>query len=203
MQNSSYDDIAGLIEACINKDTAAWAAFVRKYSGLIHFSIDNRVKQCGLTLPRHDIEDIMQDVLKSIWKNNRLEDVKNTRSIPYWLSIVAGNSAIGYIRRLKRRGLLNTVSLSGAADDPELPNLFYPNAELPPDELSRKEISEKILSAIDSLGDKEKLVLKLNVFHGKKYREIAEILNMPRGTVSSYLNRSKEKLKNDLKDFLK
>ena len=71
----------------------------------------------------------------------------------------------------------------------------------PSDELAKNELSKKIEEAVDALPTKEKLIIKLNLIYEKKYDEIAKILNLPKGTVSSYIKRAKEKLRCALKDF--
>ena len=71
----------------------------------------------------------------------------------------------------------------------------------PIDELTRNELSRKIDTAIELLPSKERLIIKLHLLHEKKYEEISDILNIPYGTVSSYIKRTKEKLRTALKDF--
>ena len=44
-----------IIEACSKKDLVAWSVLVKKYSGLIYVSIENRLKKYGLDASTHDI----------------------------------------------------------------------------------------------------------------------------------------------------
>ena len=69
------------------------------------------------------------------------------------------------------------------------------------DTLTQNDIAKKIDKFIETLPRKEKLIMKLNIYHNKKYHEIAEILNIPKGTVSSYMKRAKEKIRDGLKDL--
>ena len=201
MKNRRDREDMPLVEACIRGDLTAWSSLTKKYSDLIRASIEVRLKKYGFTLPRQDIEDIRQNVLESIWSGNKLESVKNRKSIAYWLAIVSGNAAIEYIRKKRIDQTLEPVSLSNELDKEELIGLI-PSPDLNPfDELARKEILNKIDRAFRSLTHGEKLVAKLNIYHGKKYYEIAEILNMPGGTVSSYLKRAKEKLREKLQNL--
>ena len=63
------------------------------------------------------------------------------------------------------------------------------------------ELETKIEKAIEELPAKEKLMIQLHLFHDKKYREIADMLDIPTGTVSSYIKRSKAYLKKSLKNL--
>lgn len=60
--------------------------------------------------------------------------------------------------------------------------------QLPPDPAREPEVAdlrERIEAAIDALADREREVLVLKEFEGLKYREIAELLGIPNGTVMS------------------
>ena len=180
-----------LVEACINKDGAAWATLVKKYSGLISASIANRLKKCGFDPLFEETEDIRQDLLASIWTKEKLAQIKNRKSIAHWLSIVSGNAAIEHMRKKLADKNPKLIPLT---DTPE-PD----NAPPAPERSGEKELSETIEFLIASLPAKERLITKLNIFHGMGYREIADMLNIPKGTVSSYIKRAKEKLRKKLK----
>lgn len=201
VEKESFKDDLKLVEACINRDITAWSSFIRKYSNLIFISIKNRLKKYGFTPPVQDMEDIRQNLLSSIWEGRKLDGVKNRKDISYWLSIVSGNMAIEYMRRKRRLEPGEMVSLNKEIDEKRL-SYFIRSAELNPlDRLVKDEVGQRIEFAIDSLPAKERLVAKLNILYDKKYREIADILNLPEGTVSSYMKRAKGKLKEALKDF--
>ena len=64
-------------------------------------------------------------------------------------------------------------------------------------------ITDKIIqSAIDKLSPKFKQVIILRDIQGFSYEEIAEIVNIPLGTVKSRVNRARLKLQEDLKDLM-
>lgn len=190
-----------LVEACIKKDISAWSILVKKYSRLVCVSIENRVKKYGLSASPGDIEDIKQNILTDIWKNNRLESITNCGDISYWISIVSGNAAIEHFRSRQVRQARRTTSLFDKMDEKELREILPSETANPRDELIRAEASNRIDEAIESLPEKEKLMIKLHLIHDKKYREIAEILSVPKGTVSNYIKRAKDKLKESLKNI--
>ena len=100
-----------LIEACIRKDLASWASLVKKYSGLVYISIENRLKKYGFDISSHDIEDIKQDIFTDIWKNKKLSNITNRDDISYWVAVLAGNAAIEYFRTKDVRQSKKNISL--------------------------------------------------------------------------------------------
>ena len=192
---------AELIERCIKKDLAAWSIFVKKYSGLIHVAIANRMKKHGIFVSPADIDDIRQNVLTAIWKENKLETIASRQNVAYWLAIVSGNEAIAYARRRRFQEPSPLISLSAKIAEKELEDLLPSTAHGSADRIVQDELSKRIDEAIESLPHKEKLVIKLNLMHDKKYHEIANMLNLPPGTISSYIKRARQKLKERLKDL--
>jgi len=181
MDHVHYKDDSGLVERCICRDTSAWDTLLKKYSALIRNAIYNRARKYGVSLPIHDIDDIAQDVLAAIWEGNKLSTIKNRKDISCWLAIVSGNAAAEYLRSRRPAETLNEEEAVYACTPPD------------------KETLSEIEKAIEKLPPRERLIIQLNLFHDKKYREIADMLNIPEGTVSSYIKRSKDRLKNKLK----
>lgn len=202
MGKRPFEDDPDMITGCISRDPEAWSALVRKYSRLIDIAIDRRLKKYNFTLPREDMEDIRQNVLSSIWEGGKLESVRNPESLPYWLAITSGNHAMEYLSRERRITPPRAVSIYDKIGEKELSEILPSGKPGQDDELARNEISEKIDEAIGSLPEKEKLIIKLNILHGKKYNEIAGLLGLPNGTVSNYIKRAKGKLQKALKEFL-
>ena len=190
-----------LIEACLKKDFRAWSELISRHSKLVHISIENRLKKCGVTLPPHDVEDISQDVFTTIWKENKLRLVANRDDIRYWLSIVAGNAAIDHVRRPEIRESFKTVSLYEKFQDKDLSDIIPAGIIKPEDDKAEINMAESIDKAIAALKSQEKLIIKLHLLHGKKYHEIADMLNMPKNTVSSCVRRAKENLKKRLREL--
>jgi RNA polymerase sigma-70 factor, ECF subfamily len=201
MKNGTPEDDADLLHSCIARDEAAWARFTAKYSGLIAIAAQRRIRKYSLPVSRDDLLDIRQNVLASIWKDNMLADVRNASSLTYWLAIVSGNAAMLYMRRKRRIEGAKTVSISDMHDGTEILEFIPAPGKDAAEELDRTETAGIVEKALTSLPVKERLIMQLNIIHGKKYEEISEILSMPIGTVKSYVKRAKERLRNTLKDI--
>ncbi|MBN1526709.1 MAG: sigma-70 family RNA polymerase sigma factor [Candidatus Omnitrophica bacterium] len=190
-----------LVERCIEKDLTAWAQLIKKYSRLIYVSIVNRLKAHGISLSHHDIEDIRQNLLAGLWEGDKLQGVRNRASIAYWLAIVSGNEAMEYAGSRRLYGAGQPASAIEKMEQDELAEIVPSLAQKPSDALIKDELSNRIEEAFETLPDKERLIIKLNLLYDKKYHEIADMLGMPPGTISSYIKRAKEKLRSELKDL--
>jgi RNA polymerase sigma factor (sigma-70 family) len=126
--------------------------------------------------------------------------VRDRSSIAAWLAIVASNETLAYLNRKGVENRLQPISLNMKLGRKELLDIL-PCRGGPGEELAKKDLCERLVRAVGTLPRKEMLIMKLILFHDKKYREIAEMLNMPKGTVSNYMKRAKGRLKIILKDY--
>ena len=199
MEMRRFDNDEALLRGCIDKDHAAWDHFTAKYSGLILASATNRLRKYGMSLKQDDLKDVQQNVLSCLWEDEKLAQVREARSLPYWLSIVSGNMALEHARKKRSLEKLMPVSIFDKIGDIELEDMISSGGLTPPDEIDRAETARRIEAAVEELPEKDRLVIKLNVIHGKKHGEIADILQIPAGTVSKHIRRAKESLKKSLK----
>ncbi|MFP6614133.1 MAG: RNA polymerase sigma factor [Pirellulales bacterium] len=129
-----------------------------------------------------DAEDLVQQAfLVAQQKGHQIRDPEAARS---WLYTVLRN---GYLKEFRRRGPelaenLN-LDLNGFADVDAADDWFDP---------------EKLQAALDQLPPQFKTVLLMFYFEDISYREIAEKLELPIGTVMSRLSRAKGHLRTAL-----
>lgn len=113
-----------------------------------------------------------------------------------WLYAIATNAAIDAQRRERRH---RAVSLDrnrkeSRPDDPRLTDVLVSHGPDPLSEASRLERGEWVQEALDGLSDQMRDVVNLVYFQGLKYREAAEALNVPVGTIKSRMNAAVNKL---------
>jgi RNA polymerase sigma-70 factor (ECF subfamily) len=81
--------------------------------------------------------------------------------------------------------------------------MLPPSPELKPSEtVENQETQEIIQAAIDSLDEDDKMVIVLRHVEGLEYHQIAEILDLPIGTVKSRLHRTRIELRRKLDGLL-
>ncbi len=182
-------DIQKLVERCILGDRPAWEEFIKRFSGLLYFSAAARLKRNSFVFNKQDIEDIVQGIFVEILEKGRLSEVRDRKKIKAWLSIMAQTRALNYMRKKKERLLYKE----------EFYRFDNIEADLAPQ--LEEEIAKKVESLIEGLGVRDKLILKLDMIHGKKHKEIARFMNIPINTVSTIIARRKKALKERLKDL--
>lgn len=113
-----------------------------------------------------------------------------------WLYAIATNAAIDAQRREKRHRAisLDRVNRADSSEEPRLTNLLTSNDPDPFAEASRMESGEWVQEALDGLSSQMKDVVHLVYFQGLKYREAADALNIPVGTIKSRLHTAVQKL---------
>ena len=130
---------------------------------------------------REKAEDVCQDVFVRLMTTHPLLQPGREKS---WLLKVALNRC----RDLWRGAWLKRVILGG------------PTFELipAPDEFSRRDDQQAMMAAINQLPATFKEVILLHYYQGMKIAEIAQMLELPEGTISSRLRRGRKKLESIL-----
>lgn len=130
---------------------------------------------------REKAEDVCQDVFVRLMTTHPLLQPGREKS---WLLKVALNRC----RDLWRGAWLKRVILGG------------PTFELipAPDEFSRRDDQQAMMAAINQLPATFKAVILLHYYQGMNIAEIAQMLELPEGTISSRLSRGRKKLESIL-----
>lgn len=109
-------------------------------------------------------------------------------SMRAWLFRILHNAHYTAGRKARRAPILSD-SLHAAPDDAALPTDDAPVWNLR--DLDWERVDARLKNAIDALSDEHRAVLLLWGVEGMKYREIAEIVGVPLGTVMSRLHRAR------------
>lgn len=129
-------------------------------------------------------EDVFQATFLNV--HLRLDQFEIGRKFRPWLNAIANNKAIDYMRRNRRHriGSLNVPSSNSDREESMLQRLA--SHESLPEELAvRNETSERVRQAVKQLNPPTQELVNLAFYQGLKYADIAEILQIPLGTVKS------------------
>lgn len=159
----------------------AFGALVERYQQeLFHFLI-------RFTGSRAAAEDMFQEAFLQVHISADTFDI-DKRFKP-WLFTIAANKARDHLRRSVRR---KTVALSApvAGDDSNqsFADLLQADLDLPPELLQQQETRELVQQVVADMPDHLREILILSYFHQFPYKEIAEVLGIPLGTVKSRLH---------------
>lgn len=130
-------------------------------------------------------DDLVQEaLLKALRKAKQL---KNTNAIKGWLSKILANCWYDHLRQSKEM-----VGLE---------NLPYDEQTVTPNENDRQDIINRVRTMIAQLPMGQRQVITLVDLAGHSYAEIAEILDIPVGTVMSRICRARSALKKSLAEY--
>lgn len=210
MARFSYENLNDqeLIERCITRDPLAWGQFVERFSKLVFWAIKERLSSWGCYCSQEDLCDIFQNVFTTLWIKNSFKQIKNRSRVKTWLIMVAGNMAIDYVRKNSLHALNEDISIYQSIserlpqdeEDVTFEYVLGTNSGDPRSELIASETKHFLDEEIKKLDSKEKTVLALDIIYDVKHKDIAEIVKLPVGTVSTIIARSKEKLRQGLKE---
>jgi len=171
------------------RDEAACRELVRRYERPIFSLIFRMVRNRELA------EDLAQETfIKAL---NALESYRPEYKFSSWLFKIANNAAIDHLRKRE----LDTLSLEGSphADTPQLVEAtalqIGEKAETALEAVEHKELGGEIERAIARLRPEYRTCILLRHVEGRAYEEIAEILNLPLGTVKTYIHRARNELR--------
>lgn len=136
----------------------------------------------GLTRDRHAADDLVQDCIERALRG--LDTFVDERMLAPWLRTILFNTFIIGCRRVRRQGAIVEAGLDELVDPAAMPD-------------GRLEANE-VLQATAALTPQHRQVLLLVVVQGLSYKEVAEELGLPIGTVMSRIARAREQLRDAL-----
>ena len=145
-------------------------------------------------------EDLTQETFIKVLK--AIDSYRPEYKFSSWIFKIANNGAIDQLRRRT----LNTLSLDGSphaenAEAIEATTLQIGDTrESQLDEVTSRELGSQIEIAIGKLRPEYRSCVILRHIDGRPYEEIAEMLDLPLGTVKTYIHRARNELRILLND---
>lgn len=167
----------------------AFRELVRRYERPV-FSLIYRMVRDSATA-----EDLAQDAFIKVL--NHIDKYRPEFKLSSWLFKIANNVAIDHLRRRQ----LDTVSVSGsphaqtAAEVEATSFEIADTAESALDEIEARELGTQIERAIGKLRPEYRSCILLRHVEGRSYEEIATTLDLPLGTVKTYIHRARLELR--------
>lgn len=145
-----------------------------------------------LTENKDDISDLTQEALLKMAK--ALPGLKDARHFRPWLNKIITNTFYDYTRKTGRENIEHNEKLLDELKD---------NIGCEPDEKCLFADLEKLIRiALLGLPHNLRITIVLREFEGMSYEDISKITNVPTGTVKSRISRAREKLQENLKEFI-
>jgi RNA polymerase sigma-70 factor, ECF subfamily len=177
LQPQSMEPDETLIERTLQGEVAAFERLVERHRDIV-FRVAARI------VGPDDAEDVSQDTFLRAF--HRLEQYRGTASFRTWLLQITQNTALNALAWARRR------PAESASDPPEMAD--RDPIRQPAAELERRERQARLELKLSGLRPEYRSLLVLRDLEGLSYGEIAEVLEMPLGSVKGRLHRARGEL---------
>jgi len=176
-----------LISATLAGDAAAFGQLVCKYQDRLYNTLAHIVGSA------EDAQDLVQEAFLQAF--TKLETFRGRSAFYTWLYRIAFNLAISHKRR-RRPAISVEQEREQCGHEP------IDNQQRPEDGLLQKERADLVRDGLAALKEEHRTILVLREMEGCCYESIADILEMPVGTVRSRLHRARSQLREQLQQVL-
>jgi RNA polymerase sigma-70 factor (ECF subfamily) len=176
LRRSRVDGDAAAFESLVYRYETERFSYLRRYLGSAEMA-----------------EDVFQATFLQV--HLKKEQFEEGRRFRPWLYTIATNQAIDAQRRNRRHRMVSLDNRTGGEDDVgSLVEMLSGSERTADEQMESEEAREWVRSAVDELPDGLKQALLLVYHKGMKYREAADVLGIPVGTVKSRLHSAVLKL---------
>jgi len=172
------DPYGDLVDRSRCGDTAAFARLVEETQGRVYNLA------YGVLGNHEEAQDVSQEIYLRVWQS--LPRFRGDAKFSTWLYRVGINTCLNRRRQLRSQ-------LAVVDGDKALQRYAAPSGD-PLGATIEKERREALWAVVDQLPSKYRLVIILFYQHQLAYREIADLLSLPLGTVKAHLNRARRAL---------
>jgi RNA polymerase sigma-70 factor (ECF subfamily) len=180
-----------LVKKILNGDLKAFRVLIEKSNRLVAHIVYRLINNPA------DQEEICQEIFIRIYQN--LPDFKFKSKLSTWIGRIAYNTTINHLRKEKiplfddRQP--NSPGRDGQKGESDSYTLIPDTRPAPDALLEKKDRGEMIERMLVRLPPPFRMILTLFHLEQMSYLEISELMDLPEGTVKSYLYRARKKLK--------
>jgi RNA polymerase sigma-70 factor (ECF subfamily) len=168
---------AQLLQSTAKRDEGAFGELYRRYSIPLYNYLLRLVNEQGVA------EELLQEVFVAVW--NGASRFRGHAKVSTWLFRIAHHQAVDWLRR-QRPNPVEEIERLPADDCPE-------------DEAFGAWRADQLQAALAALSSDHRAVLELVFFQELSYREVAQVLGCPVGTVKSRISYARRFLDGVLK----
>lgn len=186
---SSQVDYA-VVQRAIGGDQIAFRILFDKYRQPLYYHVLKLVRD------KEIIEDLLQEIFLKAFDN--IASFNPDYAFSTWLYRITTNHSIDFLRKKK----LKTLSLDEPIQtkDGNMSIEIEDESTAADDLVMKKQRARILKEALDSLPDKYRDIIRMRHIDELSYQEIAELLDLPLGTVKAHIFRARELLYKSLKD---
>jgi len=181
-------DWSQIVRRCMDGDSGAWAEMVRNFHrrvyGLCYRFTGNAA----------DAEDLTQDVFLKIYSNLASFDT-GRGSLQVWITTMTRNHLVDHFRRTRNQRATSSLDDGwDSAEELKPVDRLVSRGISPHESAAQKELARMVQSALARVSIDLREAVILRDLQDLDYKEIAEMLGIPEGTVKSRISRGRAEL---------
>lgn len=188
-QEAAQEAVARLVRQCMAGDSQAWQQLVTAQHRRI-YAICYRFTGSG-----NDAEDLTQEVFLKLYKNLSSFDTQKG-SFQTWITTLARNLLVDHFRRTRLDRVSDSldVGFDGEDGSPTMRDRLADNRPSQEQHIAGLELKARIQSALKQISPELREAVILRDLEDMDYKEIAQVLRIPEGTVKSRISRGRGEL---------
>lgn len=184
-----------LVERVQNGHVESFEVLVRRYQQRVYNQI------CRMVRSPEDAADLTQEVFLKVYSS--LNRFRGQASFQTWLYRVTANLCVDRHRRTQRAPQVSlSLDAPTETEDGEVERDVADWAGSPETDALTGELQVRVREAVWKLSDKLRAVVVLHDLQGCSYEEIADVLQIPLGTVQSRLFHARAELRRMLAEYV-
>jgi RNA polymerase sigma-70 factor (ECF subfamily) len=190
------DDLT-LVQRVRGGDQRAFKTLVERYQKKVY------AVALGMVKDKEEAYDIAQEAFVKVYKY--LDHFKGDSSFYTWLYRITANICIDVMRKkqaMKGEAVEFDESVQHDISEANLGALGSRLGTNPQKSALRRELAEKIQEALEQVPEKHRAILLMREVEGMSYEDLAETLQIPKGTVMSRLFHARAKVQKILSEYL-
>jgi RNA polymerase sigma-70 factor, ECF subfamily len=181
-------DWSEVVRRCMAGDSGAWAELVRSHHRRV-YALCYRFTGNGA-----DAEDLTQDVFLKIYSNLSSFDIARG-SLQVWITTMTRNLLVDNFRRTRNQRATDSLDAGWDETDELRPiDRLQAGGASPHDRAAQKELAKMVQGALARVSVELREAVILRDLQDMDYKEIAQVLGIPEGTVKSRISRGRAEL---------
>ena len=193
-RRAEAEEDRALIEAAQSGDTTAFRRLVERHQRRA-FAI-----ALGMVRDENDARDLVQEAFLRVYRG--LDRFQGGSSFFTWFYRIVTNLAIDFMRKPGRKEAEHDDARlrPDAADEADFPFVSRIDGAEPLDVVHRQQLGARLSAALEALPPYHRGVVLMREIEGMSYEEMAEAMNVSKGTIMSRLFHARQKLQRALAD---
>ena len=176
------------VRRCMDGDSSAWADLVKTHHRRVYGSCYR------FTGNPTDAEDLTQDVFLKVYSNLSSFDT-GRGSLQVWITTMTRNLLIDNFRRTRNQRATSSLDEGWESSEEMVPvDRLVQKGPSPHESAAQKELAAMVQNALAKVSVELREAVILRDLQDMDYKEIAQVLGIPEGTVKSRISRGRAEL---------